>query len=214
MTLLNKIVEDSIRQSKLLAQMSEQSYRALNGTRQTRTSFTNNYLKEKLITVTPAIGSLTSETRAQYKREELEENKYVDPTTKREFRFAPAGTVPTLIDAALVDVPSLGAPATHSDLEREETNFAKILEDINYKNKEIIEKEEEIIEKEEEIEDEEMENKEQKRGLKSIADTVKKLEKERLEKDGFIQTAMTNLATLQAISTPTAKDKTAITRLS
>jgi hypothetical protein len=41
MTLLNKILEDLIRQSKLLAQMSEISYRSLHGTRQTRRSFTN-----------------------------------------------------------------------------------------------------------------------------------------------------------------------------
>jgi hypothetical protein len=53
MTLLNKIVEDSIRQSKLLAQMSEISYRSLNGTRQTRSSFTNNDLKENPITDIP-----------------------------------------------------------------------------------------------------------------------------------------------------------------
>ena len=34
MSFLNKRVEDSIKQAKLLAQMSEMSYRSLNGTRQ------------------------------------------------------------------------------------------------------------------------------------------------------------------------------------
>jgi hypothetical protein len=67
MTLLNKIVEDSIRQSKLLVQMSEISYRSLNGTRQTRSSFTNNDLKEQPITDIPTVGSLTSEMISQYK---------------------------------------------------------------------------------------------------------------------------------------------------
>ena len=47
MSLLNKRVKDSIQKSKLLAQMSEMSYRSLNGTRQTRSSFTNNDLKEQ-----------------------------------------------------------------------------------------------------------------------------------------------------------------------
>jgi hypothetical protein len=42
MSFLNKRVEDSIKQAKLLAQMSEMSYRSLNGTRQTRSSFTNS----------------------------------------------------------------------------------------------------------------------------------------------------------------------------
>ena len=44
MSFLNKRVEDSIKQAKLLAQMSELSYRALNGTRQTRSNFINNDL--------------------------------------------------------------------------------------------------------------------------------------------------------------------------
>jgi hypothetical protein len=50
MSFLNKRVEDSIEQAKLLAQMSEMSYRSLNGARQTRNSFTSNDLKEKLDT--------------------------------------------------------------------------------------------------------------------------------------------------------------------
>jgi hypothetical protein len=61
MSFLNKRVEESIKQAKLLAQMSEMSYRSLNGTRQTRSSFTNNDLKEQADTDKPAVGSLTSE---------------------------------------------------------------------------------------------------------------------------------------------------------
>ena len=61
MSFLNKRVEESIKQTKLLAQMSEMSYRSLNGTRQTRSSFTNNDLKEQADTDKPAVGSLTSE---------------------------------------------------------------------------------------------------------------------------------------------------------
>jgi hypothetical protein len=63
MSFLNKRVEDSIKQAKLLAQMSELNYRSLNGTRQTRSSFTNNDLKEQSLTDKPAVGSLNSEIR-------------------------------------------------------------------------------------------------------------------------------------------------------
>ena len=87
MSFLNKRVEDSIKQAKLLAQMSELSYRALNGTRQTRSNFINNDLKEQADTDKPAVGSLTSEMIAQYKREEEEQNKYVDPLGN-EFKYA------------------------------------------------------------------------------------------------------------------------------
>ena len=85
MSFLNKRVEESIKQAKLLAQMSEMSYRSLNGTRQTRSSFTNNDLKEQPATDKPAVGSLTSEMIAQYKREEEENNKYVDPASGKGF---------------------------------------------------------------------------------------------------------------------------------
>ena len=85
MSFLNKRVEESIKQAKLLAQMSEMSYRSLNGTRQTRSSFTNNDLKEQPDTDKPAVGSLTSEMISQYKREEEENNKYVDPASGKGF---------------------------------------------------------------------------------------------------------------------------------
>jgi hypothetical protein len=120
MTLLNKIGEDSVRQSKLLAQISEISYRSFNGTRQTRSSFTNNDLKEQPITDIPAVGSLTSEMIAQYTREEEEQDRYVDPTTGDEFKIAPACIAPTLNAPTYVAVPSLGAPATITDLKTEE----------------------------------------------------------------------------------------------
>ena len=54
MSFLNKRVEESIKQAKLLAQMSEMSYRSLNGTRPTRNSFINNDLTEQPDTDKPA----------------------------------------------------------------------------------------------------------------------------------------------------------------
>ena len=102
MSFLNKRVEESMKQAKLLVQMNEISYRALNGTRQTRSNFINNDFKEQAHTDKPAVGSLTSEMIAQYKREEEENNKYVDPTGK-EFLYAPTGMTPTLSTSTLKD---------------------------------------------------------------------------------------------------------------
>jgi hypothetical protein len=110
MSFLNKRGKDLIKQARFLAQMIEMSYRSLNGARQTRSNFTHNYLKEQPLTDKPAVGSLTSEMIAQYKREEEEQNKYVAPSGD-EFKFAPAGTAPTFTAPALVDVSSLKAPA-------------------------------------------------------------------------------------------------------
>jgi hypothetical protein len=180
MSFLNKLVEDSIKQAKLLAQMSEMSYRSLNGTRQTRSSFTNNDLKEQPDTDKPAVGSLTREMIAQYKREEEEQNKHVDPSGN-ELRYAPAGTAPTLSTPTLVDVPSLGAPATVVDVSKEKNNYAKIYQDIQDAKQEIKDKKKEGKEKEKEKAEKEAEVKE----LKSQWTEIDKLKKtdEKKEKD-------------------------------
>ena len=140
MSFLNKRVEDSIKQAKLLAQMSELSYRALNGTRQTRSNFINNDLKEQADTDKPAVGSLTSEMIAQYKREEEENNKYVDPISGDEFLYTPTGITPTIKAPKLVSVTSLSDPATLTDVQTEQSNYANILQDLNDKKQEIEDK--------------------------------------------------------------------------
>ena len=156
MSFLNKRVEDSIKQAKLLAQMSELSYRALNGTRQTRSNFINNDLKEQADTDKPAVGSLTSEMIAQYKREEEEKNKYVD-ATGNEFLYAPTGITPTIATPSLVDVSSLGAPATITDVQTEQSNYATILQDLKDKEQEIEDKIREVTEREQEMKSKEKE---------------------------------------------------------
>ena len=140
MSFLNKRVEESIKQAKSLAQMSEMSYRSLNGTRQTRSSFTNNDLKEQADTDKPAVVSLTSEMIAQYKREEEEKNKYVDPKSGDEFLYAPTGMTPTLSTSTPVTVTSLGRAATVVDVSKEKNNYAKIYQDILDKKQEIKDK--------------------------------------------------------------------------
>ena len=152
MSFLNKYVEDSIKQAKLLAQMSELSYRALNGTRQTRSNFINNDLKEQADTDKPAVGSLTSEMIARYKREEEEKNKYVDPTGT-EFLYAPTGMTPSINTPTLVPVSSLGTAATITDLEKEQSNYGKILQDLKDKKQQIKDKIREGKEKQEELEE-------------------------------------------------------------
>jgi hypothetical protein len=157
MSFLNKRVEDSIKQAKLLAQMSELSYRALNGTRQTRSNFINNDLKEQADTDKPAVGSLTSEMIAQYKREEEEKNKYVDPKGGDEFLYAPAGMTPTINTPSYVDVTSLGAPATITDVQKNKVIMTTILQDLNNKKQEIEDKKREVKEKEQEMKSKEKE---------------------------------------------------------
>jgi hypothetical protein len=205
MSFLNKRVEDSIKQAKLLAQMSELSYRALNGTRQTRSNFINNDLKEQADTDKPAVGSLTSEMIAQYKREEEEKNKYVDPKGN-EFLYAPAGIAPTILTPSYVDVTSLGAPATITDVEKEQSNYTTILQDLNNKKQEIEDKKREVKEKEQE-----MKSKEKEKNT-ALAEYTQ-LKKEESDKTTKLTDDEKVLKDLQAITSPTVREQSKIRRL-
>ena len=141
MSFLNKRVEESMKQAKLLVQMNEISYRALNGTRQTRSNFINNDFKEQAHTDKPAVGSLTSEMISQYKRDEEENNKYVDPTSGKEFLYNPTGmSAPVLNTSTPINISSLGHPATLSDVQGEQAKYDSIVRDLNDKKQDIKDK--------------------------------------------------------------------------
>jgi chromosome segregation ATPase len=195
MSFLNKRVEDSIKQAKLLAQMSELSYRALNGTRQTRSNFINNDLKEQADTDKPAVGSLTSEMIAQYKREEEEKNKYVDPATGNELQYAPTGMTPTIKAAKLVPVTSLSAPATITDVQTEQSNYATILQGLKDKKQEIEDKKQEGKSKAKEVA-------EKNAKIKELSAIYNELKDNKTKLADKVKEFQKRLATLTGISKP------------
>jgi hypothetical protein len=206
MSFLNKRVEDSIKQAKLLAQMSELSYRALNGTRQTRSNFINNDLKEQADTDKPGVGSLTSEMIAQYKREEEEKNKYVDPATGNELQYAPTGMTPTIKAAKLVDIPSLSAPATITDVQTEQSNYATILQGLKDKKQEIEDKKREGKEK----------GKEGSQKIEKLKELEKEFNKIKYTRDKLVvkgNEIQKRLATLTGISKPKTEELEEINQL-
>jgi hypothetical protein len=200
MSFLNKRVEDSIKQAKLLAQMSELSYRALNGTRQTRSNFINNDLKEQADTDKPAVGSLTSEMIAQYKREEEEKNKYVDPKSGDEFLYAPTGMTPTINTPSYVDVTSLGKPATEADIQTEKINYEKILQDIKDKKQEIEDKRREY-----KIKNKEVAEKQAK--LKELEKVYNKIKDDKTKIESGLKAIEKELKTLSKITSPTPEEE-------
>ena len=80
---------------------------------------------------------------AQYKREEEEKNKYVDPVGN-EFLYAPTGMTPALSTSTPVPVISLGRAAIVVDVSTEKNNYAKIYQDLKDKKQEIEDKKENI----------------------------------------------------------------------
>jgi hypothetical protein len=131
---------------------------------------------------------------AQYKREEEEKNKYVDPVGN-EFLYAPTGMTPALSTSTPVPVISLGRAAIVVDVSTEKNNYVKIYQDIQDAKQEIKDKKREGKEKEKEKAEKEAEVKE----LKSQWAEIDKLKKtdEKEEK-----AANKRLETLTKISTP------------
>jgi chromosome segregation ATPase len=143
---------------------------------------------------------------AQYKREQEEQNKYVDPTTRAEFQYVPTGMTPALSTSTLVPVPSLGAPATQEDAFKEKNNYAKNYQDIQDKKQEIEDKKREGKEKEKEKAEKKAEVKELKSQWAKI-DKLKKKDEQR-EKD-----ATKRLGTLTKITKPKPEDLEEINEL-
>jgi hypothetical protein len=139
---------------------------------------------------------------AQYKQEQEEQNRYIDPATGDEFLYAPTGMTPTLSTSTLKDVASLSRPATVVDVSKERNNYAKIYQDIQDAKQEIEDKKREGKEKEKEKAEKEAEVKELKREWAEL-DTFKKTAEKEEKK------ATKRLALLSGISTPkkSAKDK-------
>jgi len=64
----------------------------------------------------------------------------VDPASGKEFLYNPTGMTPTLNTSKPVSVTSLKAPATLSDVQAEQANYATIVRDLNDKKQDIQDK--------------------------------------------------------------------------
>ena len=141
----------------------------------------------------------------QYKIKEEEQNRYVDPKTGDEFKYAPGGTSPILNAPVLVDVPSLSVPVTIRDVQTEETNFAKNLEDIKDKKQEIEEKKREI-----KVKELEMKSKEKEKN--DTLDKFTELNTEEKDKKQKLADDQKTLADLKKLTKPTVREQAKIRR--
>ena len=128
----------------------------------------------------------------------------MDPKSGDEFLYAPTGMTPTINTPTLVPVSSLGAPATITDVQTEQSNYAKIYQDIQDKKQEIEDKIREVKEKEQE-----MKSKEKEKNT-ALAEYMKLDDEEKTKKitdDGKV------LTDLQTITSPTVREQSKIRRL-
>jgi hypothetical protein len=160
MSLINRLAQESIKQNKLISQLSEISYRAINGKRQSARNFNEGTLNVGTMNFNTPQDKITKDMFLDYQKSEQQKH-YNDGTNK--FQNDPTGLFdPTTGDAsiALVQPKSIpywspGAPGTTQEATEQDVNdqtnaWRKLHKDVDDFKEDIITKEKEIAKKKQE----------------------------------------------------------------
>ncbi len=105
MSLINRLAQESIKQNKLISQLSEISYRAINGKRQNARNFNEGTLNVGTMNFNTPQDKITKDMYLDYQKSEQQKH-YNDGTNK--FQYDPTGLFdPTGTATILVPKPPL-----------------------------------------------------------------------------------------------------------
>ena len=157
MSLINRLAQESIKQNKLISQLSEISYRAINGKRQNARNFNEGTLNVGTMNFNTAPDKITKDMYLDYQKSEQEKH-YIEGTNK--LQYDPTGLFdPTTGDRSidLVQPTSIsywapGAPGTTQEATEEDVNnqtnaWRQLHKDVDNFKEDIITKEKEILKK-------------------------------------------------------------------
>ena len=134
MSLINRLAQESIKQNKLISQLSEISYRAINGKRQNARNFNEGTLNVGTMNFNTAPDKITKDMYLDYQKAEQEKH-YIDGTNKLQYDptglFDPMGaaTIP-LNTATSIPLPGTTAEATEQDVNDETNAWRKLHKDL------------------------------------------------------------------------------------
>ena len=155
MSLIDRLAQESIKQNKLISQLSEISYRAINGKRQNARNFNEGTLNVGTMNFNTAPDKITKDMFMDYQK--AEQQKHYDDGTNK-FQYDPTGlfdpmtgnaTIP-LVQPISIPLPGTTAEATEQDVNDETTQWRQLHKDLVNLKEDIIKKEEEIEKKYEE----------------------------------------------------------------
>jgi hypothetical protein len=161
MSLIAKIQQQSLLQTKLLAQLAEMSYQAVNGTRQAPRNFREGTLEVGKMHFTTPQDRITKEMIMDYQKSEQEKRtNIIDPTTGKQLLYQTTGLSDVIDTFKPIDYGPLGAPATEDDVRNYEADYIQLFNDLNalkadakIKNEEVSDKQAEILKKGEDVQD-------------------------------------------------------------
>ena len=207
MSLINRLAQESIKQNKLISQLSEISYRAINGKRQSARNFNEGTLNVGTMNFNTPPDKITKDMFMDYQKTEQQKH-YTDGTNK--FQYDPTGlfdptgtaTIP-LAQPTSIPLPGTTAEATEQDVNDETNAWRQLHKDVDNFKEEVIKKKKEI----------EIKNQEKKNNLKKIIDNNKEIaviETSIIEIDKEIADIDNELTRLRAITTGTPGRMTGI----
>ena len=158
MSLINRLAQESIKQNKLISQLSEISYRAINGKRQSARNFNEGTLNVGTMNFNTAPDKITKDMFMDYQKSEQQKH-YDDGTNKLQYDptglFDPTGTatiplnIPTSIPYWAPGGPGTTQEATEEDVNDETNKWRQLHKDVDNLKEDIITKEKEILKKKE-----------------------------------------------------------------
>ena len=134
MSLINRLAQESIKQNKLISQLSEISYRAINGKRQNARNFNEGTLNVGTMNFNTAPDKITKDMYLDYQKAEQEKH-YIDGANK--FQYDPTGlfdpmgaaTIP-LNTATSIPLPGKTVEATEQDVNNETIQWRKLHKEL------------------------------------------------------------------------------------
>ena len=155
MSLINRLAQESIKQNKLISQLSEISYRAINGKRQSARNFNEGTLNVGTMNFNTAPDKITKDMYLDYQKAEQEKH-YNDGTNKFQYDptglFDPTGTasIPLVQTTVKPLAPGGTVGATEQDVNNETNAWRQLHKDVDNLKEDIITKEKEISKKKQE----------------------------------------------------------------
>ena len=141
MSLLNKVINESLLQDKLNSELADISYRAINGKRQKARNFNEGMLNVGTINFNTPKSQITKDMILDYQDEQ--QKKHYEDTAGNKLQYFPSEVTDALTVYTPIQLASLGREVTEEDINIEKQNLYKIHDDLNQQYKDIKMKERE-----------------------------------------------------------------------
>ena len=139
MSLLNKVINESLLQDKLNSELADISYRAINGKRQKARNFAEGILNVGTINFNTPKSQITKDMILDYQDEQ--QKQHYEDATGQKLQYFPTGVTDALNVYNPIPLTSLGREVKEEDVTIETQNLYALYNDLKTQDNEIKKKE-------------------------------------------------------------------------